>query len=183
LRSEAVGTSLQEGSAVRQIASDESTTELDILEQTISIEGARALRHDAHGLGPAPIPQAWVLEGNPVARNKLLAGSSDELASTYMWDCTAGRFNWFYDTDEVIHVLEGSVIIEDAAGERRRLQAGDTFLFPAGSRYHWTVPHYIRKVAFLHAPLSRKMQMVRRLLKRVAGLFRRKQAGAVAWQS
>ncbi|MGH8302726.1 MAG: cupin domain-containing protein, partial [Steroidobacteraceae bacterium] len=152
-----MGRSPQEGSAVRH-AADDATSELDILEQTISIEGARALRHDAHGLGPAPIPRAWIREGNPVARKKRLAGSSDHLASTYMWDCTAGRFDWFYDTDEVIHVLEGSVNIEDAAGARKRLQAGDTFLFPAGSRYRWTVPDYIRKVAFLHSPLSREMQ-------------------------
>jgi len=178
-----LGKSPQEGNAVRQVAADDSTSELDILEQTISIEGARALRHDAHGLGPAPIPQAWILEGSPVARNKLLAGSSDQLASTYMWDCTAGRFNWFYDVDEVIHVLEGSVIIEDAAGVRRRLQAGDTFLFPAGSRYHWTVPNYIRKIAFLHSPLSRKMQLVRGLLRRLAAPFRRKSTGAGVWES
>ncbi|MDE2261361.1 MAG: DUF861 domain-containing protein [Gammaproteobacteria bacterium] len=178
-----MGKSPEERSAARQMVADDPTTDLDILEQTISIEGARALRHDAHGLGPAPIPQSWVLEGNPVARNKLLAGSSDQLASTYMWDCTAGRFNWFYHTDEVIHVLEGSVIIEDAAGARRRLQSGDTFLFTAGSRYHWTVPHYIRKIAFLHAPLSRKMQIARRMLRRLAAPFRRKAADAVAWQS
>jgi hypothetical protein len=57
--------------------------------------------------------------------------------------------------------LEGSVVVEDAAGVRRRLGAGDTFLFPAGSRFHWTVPHYIRKLAFLHAPLSRKMRLVK----------------------
>jgi uncharacterized protein len=171
----------QEGSAARQVAADDPTTELDILEQTISIEGARALRHDAYGLGAAPIPRAWILEGNPVARNKLLAGSSDDLASTYMWDCTAGRFNWYYDTDEVIHVLEGSVIIEDVAGVRQRLQAGDTFLFPAGSRYDWTVPNYIRKVAFLHSPLSPPMRTVRGVLRRVAAPFRRKRAGAAVW--
>ena len=173
----------QEGSAVRQVAADDPTTELDILEQTISMEGARALRQDAHGLGPAPIPQAWILEGNPVARNKLLAGSSDEMASTYMWDCTAGRFNWFYDTDEVIHVLEGSVIVEDAAGVRRRLQTGDTFLFPAGSRYHWTVPQYIRKIAFLHSPLSRPMRLIRGFLRGLAAPFRRKPAAAAAWDN
>ena len=173
-----MGKSLHEGSAVRQAAAEDPTTELDILEQTISIEGARALRHDAHGLGPAPIPEAWILEGNPVARNKLLAGSSDDRASTQMWDCTAGRFNWLYDTDEVIHVLEGFAIVEDAAGARRRLQAGDTFLFPAGSRYHWTVPDYIRKVAFLHAPLSRRMQTARQIIERLTAPFRRRQPGA-----
>ena len=173
----------QEGSAVRSAAADDPTSELDILEQTISMESARALRLDAHGLDPSPIPRAWILEGNPVSRNKRLAGSSDGMASTYMWDCTAGRFNWFYDTDEVIHVLEGSVILEDAAGVRRRLQAGDTFLFPAGSRYHWTVPHYIRKVAFLYSPLSREMRLIRGILRRLAAPFRRKPAGAAAWDN
>ena len=176
-----MGKSPQEGSAARQLAAEDPTMELDILEQTISIEDARLQRQDAYGLGPADIPQAWILEGNPVARNRLLAGSSDELASTYMWDCTAGRFNWFYDTDEVIHVLEGSVIVEDEGGVRRRLQAGDTFLFPAGSMYHWTVTSYIRKIAFLHAPLSRRMQFVRGMIKGLAAPFRRKPAGAAAW--
>lgn len=176
-----MGKSPHEGNAARQAAADDPTVELDILEQTISIEGARTLRHDAHGLEPAPIPRAWIREGNPLARNKRLAGSSDHMASTYMWDCTAGRFDWLYETDEVIHVLEGSVIIEDAGGTRRRLQAGDTFLFPAGSRYHWTVPEYIRKVAFLHSPLSREMRVIRDVLERLAAPFRRKRTGAPAW--
>ena len=176
-----MGKSPHEGGAARQLTADDSTVELDALEQTISIEGARVLRHDASGLAPAPIPRAWILEGTPVARKKHLAGSSDRLANTLMWDCTAGRFDWFYDEDEVIHVLEGSVIIEDAAGVRRRLQTGDTFLFAAGSRYQWTVSHYIRKIAFLHPPLSREMRIIRGILKRLTSPFRRKPAGAAAW--
>lgn len=176
-----MGNSPQERGAARHIAAAEPASDLDILEQTISIEGARAVRQDTYGLVAAPIPQAWILEGNPVARNRRLAGSSDQLATTFMWDCTAGRFNWFYDEDEVIHVLEGSVIIEDTAGVRQRLQAGDTFLFAAGTRYQWTVPNYIRKVAFLHEPLSRELRIVRGILRRLTSLFRRKPAGAAVW--
>ena len=176
-----MGKSAQEGGAARQVRADDPTVELDILEQTISIEGARALRHDAEGLVAAPIPKPWILEGNPVARKKHLAGSSDRLASTFMWDCTAGRFDWHYDDDEVIHVLEGTVLVEGGSGVRRRLQAGDTFLFAAGSRYHWTVPHYVRKIAFLHSPLSWEMRIIRGVLKRLKAPFRRKPAGAAAW--
>ncbi|HVS78452.1 MAG TPA: cupin domain-containing protein [Steroidobacteraceae bacterium] len=176
-----MGNSPQEGGTARQLTADDPTIELDILEQTISIEGARALRHDALGLAPSPIPRSWILEGNPVARKKRLACSSDRLASTMMWDCTGGRFNWFYDEDEVIHVLEGSVIIEDAAGVRRRLQAGDTHLFPAGSRYQWTVPSYFRKIAFLYPPLSPEMRIIRGILKRLTAPFRRRPSGAAAW--
>jgi len=155
--------------------------ELDVLEQTISIEGAAQLRRDTYGLTPDPIPQAWILEGSPVARKKHLAGSSDQLAAALMWDCTSGRFNWYYDADEVIHVLEGSVIIEDVAGVRQRLRAGDTFLFPAGSRYQWTVADYIREVAFLHTPLSREMRIIKGIIGRITAPFRRRPAGAPVW--
>ncbi len=173
-----MGNSPQDSGTAHQLTADDPTVELDILEQTISIEGARALRHDALGLVPAAIPHGWILEGNPVARHKRLAGSSDRLASAFMWDCTGGRFNWYYDEDEIAHVLEGSAVIEDAAGVRRALQAGDTFLFPAGSRYQWTVPGYIRKLAFLHAPLSREMRLVKGALDRMTAPFRRKPAGS-----
>jgi len=169
-----VGKSPQEGSAAREQTADDPTVELDILEQTISIDEARVVRQDAHGLVPTPIPRAWILEGSPVARDKRLAGSTDGLACTFMWDCTAGRFNWVYDHDEVAHVLEGSAVVEDAAGVRRQLQPGDTLLFPAGSRYQWTVPKYIRKIAFLHTPLPPEMRIARAILKGLTAPFRRK---------
>ena len=178
-----MGQSPHESGATRQLTADDPTVELDVLEQTISLEGARIVRDDTHGLSPSPIPRGWILEGNPVARKKHLAGSSDRLATTLMWDCTAGRFNWFYDEDEVIHVLEGSVVIADAAGARRQLQAGDTFLFPAGSQYLWTVSQYIRKIAFLYPPLSPEMRIVRAIHKRLTAPFRRKPAAAAVWDS
>lgn len=170
-----------DGGTARHLGADDPTVELGILEDTISIEGAHALRRDALGLEASPIPRTWVLAGDPVARKKLLTTSSDKLASTFMWDCTAGQFDWFYDTDEVIHVLEGSVLIEDEAGASRRLQAGDTFLFAAGTRYHWTVSTYIRKVAFIYSPLSREMRIIRGVLKRLTAPFRRKRTAPAAW--
>jgi uncharacterized protein len=138
---------------------------------------------NAHGLDPDPIPPDWILEGQPVARSKRLVGSSDDLSSTHMWDCTAGRFNWFYTVDEVIHVLEGSVIVEDAMGERRQLQPGDTFLFPAGTRFHWTVPRYIRKIAFLHSPLSRKLRLAKRVFRLLRSPFGRPAASSSGFRT
>lgn len=174
-----LGKSPPEGDAADELTADDPTAELEMLEQTISIEGARELRHDAHGLVPAPIPRAWVLEGNPVARDKRLAGGGD-LPRTLMWDCTAGRFNWYYQDYEVAHVLEGSVVIEDAAGVRQWLRTGDTFLFAAGSQYQWTVPNYIRKIAFSYSPLPREVRIIQGILERVTGPFRRKPAGATS---
>jgi len=86
-----------------------------------------------------PIAADWILEGKPIARIELLSSSADGTASTYFWDCTAGRFNWFYSFDETLHILEGSVELKDGAGTPRRVVAGDTILFPAGSQAEWTV--------------------------------------------
>jgi uncharacterized protein len=124
---------------------------------------------DGH-LGPAPIRSGWILEGNPVARNKLLSRSSDGTASTYIWDCTSGRFNWFYDIDETVCILEGGVVVRDAIGGERALKAGDTVFFPAGSNAEWTIEAYVRKIAFLREPLPGKILLAKRAyraLKRV----------------
>jgi uncharacterized cupin superfamily protein len=122
-------------------------------------------------LSSAAINPNWILEGNPVARNKLLSKSADGTASSYIWDCTAGRFNWFYDVDETIYVIEGGVVV-NVAGAARRLSAGDTIFFPAGTRAEWQVEGYIRKIAFLRVPLPRWVVFAKRgyrFLKRLVG--------------
>lgn len=134
-------------------------------------DGVGTESDNPYGLEPDPIPPEWVLEGMPVARRKRMVGSSDGRSSTHMWDCTAGRFKWYYVSDEVIHVVEGAVVVEDEAGVRQRLEAGDLFLFPAGTTFRWTVPLYIRKVAFLHDPLSRKLRLAQRLYTLVKASF------------
>lgn len=137
-------------------------------------------------LNPSPIHPNWILEGNPVARNKVLSSSRDGTASTLIWDCTAGRFNWFYDVDETVYVIEGSVTVKDPGGVSRKVGAGDTVFFPAGSRAEWTVEKYIRKVAFCRTPLPRPlvfMRRVLRLLKRLAGGGRRKNTAHTMFQN
>jgi uncharacterized protein len=136
-------------------------------------------------LNPSPIYPNWVLEGNPVARNKVLSSSADGSASTIIWDCTAGRFNWIYDVDETIYVIEGGVVVKDVAGATRRLNAGDTIFFPAGARAEWHVESYIRKIAFCRAPLPRLFVFVRRglgFLKRLIGGGRSENAAAAMFQ-
>jgi len=120
-------------------------------------------------LNPAPIRPNWVLEGNPMARNHLLSVSADGSASSYIWDCTAGRFNWFYEADETIYVIEGGVIVKDIGGSARRLSAGDTIFFPAGARAEWHIEKYIRKFALIRTPLPRPVV----LAKRGYGYFKR----------
>ena len=129
----------------------------------MSVEGAIKFGIGRVNLSPSPIYAEWVLEGNPVARNKLVSVSADGAASSYIWDCTAGRFNWFYEADETIYVIEGSVVIKDIAGTARRLSAGDTIFFPAGTRAEWHIEDYIRKFALIRTPLPRSFVVARRV--------------------
>jgi uncharacterized cupin superfamily protein len=132
-------------------------------------------------LVPNPIQPAWILDGKPVARLALLSSSADGTASTYFWDCTAGRFNWFYSFDETFHVLEGAVTLKYPSGTSHRVVAGDTVFFPAGSSAEWTVDNYVRKLAFcrstLPSYLTAARQVVRRL-KRLVGGGSRQDAGS-----
>jgi uncharacterized protein len=114
-------------------------------------------------LDPSPIYPKWVLEGNPVARNTLLSVSADGAASSYIWDCTAGRFNWYYPVEETIYVIEGGVVLKDASGARHRLSAGDSHVFHAGTHAEWHVEDYIRKFALIRVPLPRSVVFAKKV--------------------
>ena len=116
-------------------------------------------------LEPSPINREWILEGDPRARAIVLSSSADGTASTFIWDCTAGRFNWYYGMDETIYVLEGGMTIKDAGGTHH-LKAGDTIYFPAGVSAEWIVDSYVRKIAFLRVKLPRALVSARRIYQR-----------------
>jgi uncharacterized protein len=149
-----------------------STDELSLLEGGATAATESAYRANVYGLKAAPIVASWIISGTPVARTKRLFTGADGTASTYMWDCTAGRFNWFYDCDETICLVEGSVVLKDASGAVHRLGPGDAFYFPIGSRFEWTVEHYVRKIAFIHEPLPRMALRVARAWTALARLMR-----------
>lgn len=99
-------------------------------------------------LKPAPIPAAWVIEGDPQARSCRLSTSPDTTASTMVWTCTPGKFHWRYNVDETLYILEGEVFVTDHNDDVRRLGPGDVVFFPAGSDSVWHVTRDIRKIAF-----------------------------------
>ncbi|GJD82666.1 cupin domain-containing protein [Methylobacterium haplocladii] len=99
-------------------------------------------------LAPAPIEPSWIREGNPMARNATLSSGADGMASTLIWDCTAGKFEWIYDIDETIYFLEGSATISDGHGPAKTFGPGDVLFLPRGAVCHWHVETYVRKVAF-----------------------------------
>lgn len=132
-----------------------------MLEQTVSLESPAADLRETHGLVPWQLPAAWLVAGEPTVSEKSLGRSADEAVEARMRACTAGSFHWEYAAEEIIHVLEGFALVE-SAGLRRRLQPGDSLVFPAGSRFLWAVPEYIRMLVAAYRPQA-KPRLSRRL--------------------
>jgi len=137
-------------------------------------------------LDPDPIPSDWVIEGTPQACSKYLAGSADGATSVMAWSCTAGRFLWRYQVDEVLHIISGEVFVTDENDTVRRLGPGDMAFFPAGARSVWHVPHAVRKLAMCRHSMPRPFALMVRawnhLIHRLGGVFagRRTLAGRPA---
>jgi uncharacterized cupin superfamily protein len=112
---------------------------------------SRALIETANlavSLTPQPIEPSWIIEGNPVAQWCVLSKSADGLASTIVWQCSEGRFNWYYDFDETILILEGSIVLENDTMAPTRYGAGDVIFFKDGAHARWHVEGHVRKLAF-----------------------------------
>jgi uncharacterized cupin superfamily protein len=99
-------------------------------------------------LTPRPIEPSWIIEGNPVAQWHVLSRSADGLASTMVWECSEGRFNWYYDFDETVLILEGSIVLESEGMPPTRYIAGDVIFFKDGAHAKWHVEGRVRKLAF-----------------------------------
>jgi uncharacterized cupin superfamily protein len=99
-------------------------------------------------LAPRPIESSWVIEGNPVAQACVLSKSADGLATTMVWECSKGRFNWYYDFDETILILEGSIVLESDTMKPTRYGPGDVVFFRDGAHARWHVEGRVRKLAF-----------------------------------
>lgn len=122
-------------------------------------------------LDPMPITPEHILDGEPVARSTQLTESDCGGLSTHLWDCTAGRFHWYFGVDEIVHIVEGEVRVTDDDGALHVLAAGDVGHFPRGSHSIWHVPQYVRKFAVHRSPY--RPPIVRRAARVVRGLASR----------
>jgi len=96
----------------------------------------------------SPIEPSWIIEGSPEARSHCVSVSADGAATTLIWSCTEGKFNWYYDIDETILILEGSILLESEGLPLRRFGVGDVVFFRSGAHAKWHVERYVKKVAF-----------------------------------
>ena len=99
-------------------------------------------------LTPRPIEPSWIIEGKPDATWCVLSQSADGLASTMVWHCTAGKFNWYYDFDETILILDGGIVLESDAMPPTRYGPGDVIFFKDGAHARWHIESHVKKLAF-----------------------------------
>ncbi|CAN5326363.1 cupin domain-containing protein [soil metagenome] len=118
-------------------------------------------------LRPAPIPSSWIIAGDPVAESSVLSKSNDRTASTIVWQCSKGEFNWYYDVDETIYILEGSIVIESATMKPTKFGPGDVIFFKHGSQARWLVEDHVRKLAFCRRTLPSTLGMMLRIVSKV----------------
>jgi uncharacterized cupin superfamily protein len=95
-----------------------------------------------------PIEPSWIIEGTPDAQSCVLWTSADGMASTIVWECSEGKFNWYYDFDETILILEGTIVLENDTMPPTRYGPGDTIFFKDGAHARWHVEGRVRKLAF-----------------------------------
>ena len=110
-------------------------------------------------LEPSGIPAELIISGTPKAWNKEVSSSRDRMSQIIVWECTAGRFKWYYEKDESVIVISGEAFLIDENGEELRFGPGDVGFFPAGSLCEWRVPGPFRKVAVMREPMSRPLGM------------------------
>lgn len=120
-----------------------------------------------------PIEPSWVLSGQPKARSAMWTQSLDATTSSHVWDCTAGRFRWYFPVDETVHVIDGSVTVSVDGQQPVTLGIGDAALFRAGTWAVWEVPDYVRKHAVLRTHVPKPLAIGVRAYHKLRGTLRR----------
>jgi uncharacterized protein len=137
---------------------------------------------DDDDLAPAPIDPAWIVEGAPVARARAVSVDQDGSIRVWLWECSAGRFDWRYGkSDETVHILAGEAELTTSDGSTFMIRAGDVVHFPNGETIQWFVPRYIKKVAFFSSHVAWPRRMAQRVpfARRVVHTLRRYRAATL----
>ncbi len=99
---------------------------------------------------PFEVDPSWIKEGRPNFRASEFFKSHDGKTSAGIFECDGpSTFEWHYQFDETIYVLDGGVDIE-YQDKKFSLKPGDTAVFRAGTNAVWHVPKGIRKSWTLH---------------------------------
>ncbi|MEM1276583.1 MAG: cupin domain-containing protein [Pseudomonadota bacterium] len=93
------------------------------------------------------IDPSGLVSGQPVQRGHLYHEIAATGYLTGVWDCTAmtGHMEPYPD-DELMILLEGTLVMALPDGTEIDLKAGDAFIIPKGLTCQWKQPGYLRKI-------------------------------------
>jgi uncharacterized cupin superfamily protein len=100
--------------------------------------------------GPAP---EVLLTSAPSQRDKQYFADLTGQWTVGVWDSTAYRRKTIaFPRHELMHILEGAVVITEEGGPAHTFKAGDTFFVPLGTRCDWQSTGYVRKIYCIMQP-------------------------------
>jgi uncharacterized cupin superfamily protein len=120
---------------------------------------------------PAPIRPDWIRGGAPVAENQVVAVSGDRSVMSIFWRCSAGAFEWIYDDEETIYILDGGMRLTYPNGEVREVSKGDVVYFPAGTSAHWEIASHVEKVAVFRRPTPKLFDLPIRVVNKLMSML------------
>src|SRR5690242_7822496 len=106
-------------------------------------------RSDAQGYEPDMIDGVQVGEFRELATD----GDSANDLEAGLWRSDPATYDYFFETDEAFHVVEGAATIElPETGERIDVRAGDVAYFSGGTRSVWTITEPFKKFVVIAKP-------------------------------
>jgi uncharacterized cupin superfamily protein len=97
------------------------------------------------------VPAELIASGSPTQKGHEFFSSVNGRVSVGAWDSTPyEEVKGPYSVDEVMLLLEGSLVIENEDGSTQTFNAGDAFLIPKGAVLAWKQSEYLRKYFFIH---------------------------------
>lgn len=97
------------------------------------------------------VPLELLHSGAPIQTGHTYQDTANGIFTAGVWDCTPHELLPSpYSVDELMIVLEGSIIIEHESGQADRFIAGDSFIIPKGTPCIWRQDEYVRKFWAIH---------------------------------
>jgi uncharacterized cupin superfamily protein len=108
---------------------------------------SRLVRFDtANAPEPEASQPATVLEGNPqtITRNFFTDQTGHFFSG--IWESTQGKWRVSYSENEFVYMLEGEAVLTADDGPAERVNAGDSFVVPAGFQGTWESVTDVKKL-------------------------------------
>ena len=102
-------------------------------------------------VGKMPESAHQVPHSAPVENAHLLYLSDDFTFACGLWQCEAGSIDIdYYPVNELCHIVQGELLIQDRLGGSLRLAANSVIVIPQGFRGKFIIEHFCQKLFASH---------------------------------